>query len=764
MAIEKISPQMQDKIKRKSAYSLPQRPSEEQLGAERIKQAFYTFVTDDENSVLSEINRIVDQTNAALEGHNESLVHKNTEKSETDNAYVQLRDGTDTVMKLTEELSENEPSVMMRDADGRTKVNDPQDDLHAANKKYVDEHTTDSITPITEELEAHKERIIAAEDSIGAYTENGDVRYPSLSTDNSAIIPAINELLEMVRGLLSTVDKKANATDTATGGNFTHDGSMVVEANIKSGSLETGGVTAGNVVAENVTASEFTGNVQAQTVNTVNLNVTGTATVKHQEEVAVKDSVLVLNADGEDISGTYSGIIIRSSGAQAYAILLDVGTQSVKLGYGTYDEDAKTFTFGIGDDGAILTRDDSVYMTDGNLLFWDAEAHRARSSVFDETVAGMLYNAICNIGLDEYQGRYLSVVDGELQFVSPGTLVSVSSVEQTTTSSTDGGVNVVTVTLTDGTKSTVRIKNGSKGDKGDTGAQGIQGIQGEKGDTGEKGEKGDKGDTGEVSQAYAHLNFSNALKGSVSGEAVTISDVSPLEHEMSVRVSEVNNPEAVTVYSCGKNILDLADVDFEGSDGSKCQISNGSHVKLYVPAGVTNPLYNTQFGFTEIWKMYLPAGSYYLLSKNVVTSSSINGSASFVMQNAESSKQIAFVTMKYNNSDNAGMITIDEGQEVQFLLFSYVDDVGYTVESDIMLLPAAWYGGSTALTEYAKGVATIAHSVNLDSTVSGVTSLYPYTTLMTDTPGALIECEYNRDINKAFEEITQAIISMGGNV
>ena len=50
-----------------------------------------------------------------------------------------------------------------------------------------------------------------------------------------------------------------------------------------------------------------------------------------------------------------------------------------------------------------------------------------------------------------------------------------------------------------------------------------------------------------------------------------------------------------------------------------------------------------------------------------------------------------------------------------------------------------------------------------DGTVSGVKSLYPTTALMTDTEGAIIEAEYNRDINKAFAELQQAILSMGGN-
>ncbi len=51
----------------------------------------------------------------------------------------------------------------------------------------------------------------------------------------------------------------------------------------------------------------------------------------------------------------------------------------------------------------------------------------------------------------------------------------ISSVEQTTTSNEDKGENITTITLTDGTQSTFKVKNGSKGSKGDTGEQGPKG-------------------------------------------------------------------------------------------------------------------------------------------------------------------------------------------------------------------------------------------------------------------------------------------------
>ena len=71
--------------------------------------------------------------------------------------------------------------------------------------------------------------------------------------------------------------------------------------------------------------------------------------------------------------------------------------------------------------------------------------------------------------------------------------------------------------------------------------------------------------------------------------------------------------------------------------------------------------------------------------------------------------------------------------------------------------------GTTA-TEYELYKTPTEYTPAADGTVSGVKSLYPTTTLMTDTEGVIIDAEYNRDINKAFAELQQTIISLGGNV
>ena len=89
--------------------------------------------------------------------------------------------------------------------------------------------------------------------------------------------------------------------------------------------------------------------------------------------------------------------------------------------------------------------------------------------------------------------------------------VSVTTVAQTTTSSADGGSNVVTVTLSDGKTSTFTVKNGSKG---------SQGIQGPKGDTGEAGTNGTNG----VSVSSVKQTTTSTADGGNNVVTVTLSN------------------------------------------------------------------------------------------------------------------------------------------------------------------------------------------------------------------------------------------------
>lgn len=95
--------------------------------------------------------------------------------------------------------------------------------------------------------------------------------------------------------------------------------------------------------------------------------------------------------------------------------------------------------------------------------------------------------------IDYHDGQYWEPEGGGSGSGSGGTGadgadgIGIDSMQQTTVSSDDSGINVWTCTLTDGTTSTFEVKNGSKGSKGDKGDQGA------KGETGAQGVPGDDG-------------------------------------------------------------------------------------------------------------------------------------------------------------------------------------------------------------------------------------------------------------------------------
>ena len=107
-------------------------------------------------------------------------------------------------------------------------------------------------------------------------------------------------------------------------------------------------------------------------------------------------------------------------------------------------------------------------------------------------------------------------VEQILDAIASGALagIGIESLEQTTISTDDSGINVWTATLTDGSTYQFEVRNGQRGEKGLQGAPGekgdpftyadftteqlasLKGEKGDKGDTGEQGPQGEKGDTG----------------------------------------------------------------------------------------------------------------------------------------------------------------------------------------------------------------------------------------------------------------------------
>ena len=69
----------------------------------------------------------------------------------------------------------------------------------------------------------------------------------------------------------------------------------------------------------------------------------------------------------------------------------------------------------------------------------------------------------------------------------------------------------------------------------------------------------------------------------------------------------------------------------------------------------------------------------------------------------------------------------------------------------------------TAATDYEPYSATV-YTADSNGEVAGVLSKYPVTSLIAENSGVVLTAEYNRDVNKAFAALQQAVISLGGTV
>ena len=67
MAIKKITLSKINAMKRKSAQSLPDNPTNQGMSAEQIKNAFWKYVLDNEDSILEQLHRIIDEANDELD-------------------------------------------------------------------------------------------------------------------------------------------------------------------------------------------------------------------------------------------------------------------------------------------------------------------------------------------------------------------------------------------------------------------------------------------------------------------------------------------------------------------------------------------------------------------------------------------------------------------------------------------------------------------------------------------------------------------------
>lgn len=188
----------------------------------------------------------------------------------------------------------------------------------------------------------------------------------------------------------------------------------------------------------------------------------------------------------------------------------------------------------------------------------------------------------------------------------------------------------------------------------------------------------------------------------------------------------------VTVKRCGKNLIDVSDVTVESSNAW----SNKHLGSFELPSGkYTVSLDYNQFG--DVTHVSLSARKY--------------GVAEKVYADVSNNVQIGKMTMTFE---------IPAG-ESGVMLYVYSNCTANVRNTKCLFKNIQVEVGDIA-TEFEAYKEATEYIPSSDGTVSGLTSVSPNMTILTDTEGAIVECEYNRDTNKVIEKLINAINNSDG--
>ena len=233
----------------------------------------------------------------------------------------------------------------------------------------------------------------------------------------------------------------------------------------------------------------------------------------------------------------------------------------------------------------------------------------------------------------------------------------------------------------------------------------------------------------------------------------------------------VHGLTATKVMRYGENVIDIHGFSAQNirSAASTLHLTNsyGTTISTTSPAEaltVTQTEWQTDYdagnyrnGYFCIWANGLNVGKQYTFSCDIeVTDNPLEvDTSSFFFASVS---QWNTVIKKQANGRYA--VTFTYGSATTYKQMSIINKGCSLIISNMKLE----VGSDAENTKYTPFVSSAEYTPAADGTVEGVKSLYPTTTLIPDTEGLILEADYNRDINKAFAELQQAIISTGGNV
>lgn len=218
---------------------------------------------------------------------------------------------------------------------------------------------------------------------------------------------------------------------------------------------------------------------------------------------------------------------------------------------------------------------------------------------------------------------------------------------------------------------------------------------------------------------------------------------------------------AVTVSATGKNLFDVDNTSVTMSNATYTQDGNSYTVKGNAGSyngGSSGRLYIKLPHKLKRWASKKDVVEYTVSLYVTLLEEGIHGPTFFAFcrdETNETATRGKNVEMQLGERVRVNFQLLNAGgSELKDLVF-YLNNNKMLIELDTLQIEV---GENVTEQEPYNGTT---YPVSADGTVEGVKSIYPCTTLMTDTAGAVIDCNYNRDLNKAFLELQQAILALG---
>lgn len=154
--INKISQETMNAILRKSAYRLPDNPSEQGFKAADIKKAFYQFIDDSTASICAEVNRVVEEANTDI-ANKDTLVDTHTTDNNNPHEVTKSQVGlgnVDNTSDLDKPVSTAQQSAISAVQANLNTHTENTDNPHGVTKAQVGlenvDNTSDKDKPVSD--------------------------------------------------------------------------------------------------------------------------------------------------------------------------------------------------------------------------------------------------------------------------------------------------------------------------------------------------------------------------------------------------------------------------------------------------------------------------------------------------------------------------------------------------------------------------------------------------------------------------------------